>query len=61
MWTTGANTYRKQENPFYLKVSGNPCNDHNLTLIVSKKTLSQLFLYFSAQIETENYKLTYES
>ena len=44
------------------KVSGNPCDDHNLLSIAwKKKTLSQLFLYFSVQIETENYKLIYKS
>ena len=36
------------------KVSG------TLALIVWKKTLLQLFLYFSAQIETGNYKSIYE-
>ena len=44
-----------------LKVSGNSCDDHDLTSIVWKKALLQLFLYFSVQIETENYKLIYES
>ena len=43
------------------KVSGNPCHDPNLTSIVWKKALLQLFLYFSVQIETGNYKLIYES
>ena len=28
---------------------------------LKKKTLLQLFLYFSVRIETENYKLIYES
>ena len=36
-------------------------HDHNLTSIVWKKTLLQLFLYFSVQTETKNYKLIYES
>ena len=44
-----------------IKASRNSCDDHNLTSIVFKKALLQLFLYFSAQIETENYKLIYES
>ena len=46
-----------------VKVSGNPCGDHNLNInsLKRKKTLLQLFLYFSGQRETENYKLIYES
>ena len=46
---------RKYGESHKLKVSGNPCDDHNLTLIVSKKTLLQLFLCLSVEIETENY------
>ena len=38
----------------------NPGNDCNLTLIVRKSTTVKLFLYFFAQIETENYKLIYD-
>ena len=58
---------RKNDESFYLKnvqikASRNPCNNHNPTLTVwKKKTLLQLFLYFSVQIETENYNLIYES
>ena len=44
-----------------LKVSGIPCDDLNLTSIVWKKLLLQLSLYFSVQIETENYKFINES
>ena len=42
------------------KVSGDPRDDHNLMSMIWRKTLWQLFLYFSVQKETENYKLTYE-
>ena len=42
------------------KVSGKPCDDDNLLSVVWKKSLLQLLLYFSAQIETEKYKLIYE-
>ena len=45
----------------FIKVSGNPCDDHSLTSIIWKKIFLQLFLYFSAQIEIESYKLIYES
>ena len=38
----------------------NPGNDCNLRLIVRKSTPVKLFLYFFAQIETENYKLIYD-
>ena len=44
-----------------LRVSGKSCNNHNLTSIAFKKMVFQLFLCFSLQIVTENYKLIYES
>ena len=44
-----------------IKVSRNPCVNHNVILIVWKNMLLQLFLFFSVQIETENHKLIYES
>ena len=43
-----------------IKVSGSPCNDHNLRPI-DKKNIFQPFFYFSVQIGTENYKLIYDS
>ena len=47
---------------FFIKVSGNACDDHNLTSIVwKKKTLLQPLLHFSVQIQNESYKLIYES
>ena len=46
----------------FAKLTGkHPCDDHNLTSLVLKKTPLQLSLYFSVLIETGNYKLTYES
>ena len=57
---TGFSRYSTSKNA--IKFSGNPCDIHNLMSIVrKKKTLLQRFLYFSVQIETENYKLIYES
>ena len=44
-----------------LKVSGNPCDDHYHAWVVWKQKLLQLLLYFTVQVETENYELTYES
>ena len=44
----------------YLRSQETPCDNQNLMSNSLKKTLLQLFLYFSVQIQTKNYKLIYE-
>ena len=50
-----------EHNLIELKVLRNPCDNHNLTSIILKKRLLQLLLHFFVQIETENFKVIYES
>ena len=56
----GASTLMLTQWSCSIKASENQCDDHKSNVSSLKNTFLQLFLYFSAQIETENYKLIYE-